>query len=291
MCCDNREQLLDQLNPTFLFTWKGTRLKDEERYHSHDFIEMAFILSGHGKYKIADRLYDVSEGDIIILNPGQKHQALCTDPANPTTEFFVGLCDVRFPDFPENYLPLHLKDLTADPAEQSPILHTSGELRQKLFKICTAMSAENDICRSGRYIMLKSYLMQMLILLLRERSEPVRINTGCSFESTSKKYVVDQIVNYFEDHYSEKISLDQIAENMYLSPFYISRIFKSETGDTPIRHLINIRLEKAKELLENGFDGSIQEVAAEVGYDDVYHFSKLFKKRFGMPPSKIRKLL
>ena len=50
MCCDNREQLLDQLNPTFLFTWKGTRLKDEARYHSHDFIEMAFILSGHGKY-------------------------------------------------------------------------------------------------------------------------------------------------------------------------------------------------------------------------------------------------
>jgi len=153
------------------------------------------------------------------------------------------------------------------------------------------MSVENDVCRSGRYIMLKSYLMQMLILLLREQSEPVKINTGCSFESTSKKYVVDQIVNYFEDHYSEKISLDQIAENMYLSPFYISRIFKSETGDTPIRHLINIRLEKAKELLENGFDGSIQEVAAEVGYDDVYHFSKLFKKRFGMPPSKIRKLL
>ena len=114
------------------------------------------------------------------------------------------------------------------------------------------MSAENDICRCGRYIMLKSYLMQMLILLLREQSEPVKINTGCSFESTSKKYVVDQIVNYFEDHYSEKISLDQIAENMYLSPFYISRIFKSETGDTPIRHLINIRLEKAKELLENG---------------------------------------
>lgn len=55
--------------------------------------------------------------------------------------------------------------------------------------------------------------------------------------------------------------------------------------------MINIRLEKAKELLENGFDGSIQEVAAEVGYDDVYHFSKLFKKRFGMPPSKIRRLL
>lgn len=224
MCCDNREELLDQLNPTFLFTWKGTRLKDEELYHSHDFIEMAFILSGHGRYRINGSLYDISEGDIIILNPGQKHQALCTDPSNPATEFFVGLCDVRFGDFPENYLPLHLKDLTSDPATQSPILHTSGELRQKLFKVCTAMSVENDVCRSGRYIMLKSYLMQMLILLLREQSEPVKINTGCSFESTSKKYVVDQIVNYFEDHYSEKISLDQIAENMYLSPHVFLKV-------------------------------------------------------------------
>ena len=76
---------------------------------------------------------------------------------------------------------------------------------------------------------------------------------------------------------------------MYLSPFYISRIFKSEIGDTPIHYLINIRLDRAKELLESGFAGSVQEVAAQVGYDDVYHFSKLFKKRYGIPPSQARK--
>ena len=111
---------------------------------------------------------------------------------------------------------------------------------------------------------------------------------GCAFESANKKYVVEQIMNYIEDHYSEKISLDQIAENMYLSPFYISRIFKSETGNAPIRYLINIRLEKAKELLEGGYEGSIQEVAAQVGYDDAYHFSKLFKKRYGISPSQAR---
>ena len=81
--------------------------------------------------------------------------------------------------------------------------------------------------------------------------------------------------------------MDQIAENMYLSPFYISRIFKSETGDTPIRYLIDIRLEHAKEILESGNYTSIQEVAAQVGYDDAYHFSKLFKKKYDVPPSKI----
>ena len=116
-----------------------------------------------------------------------------------------------------------------------------GELRQKLFKIYSSMEAENAVCRQGRYFMLKAYLMQMMLLVIREQCEPVERMGGYAFESVNKKYIVEQMVNYFEDHYSEKISLDQIAENMYLSPFYISKIFKSETGDTPIRHLINIR--------------------------------------------------
>lgn len=137
--------------------------------------------------------------------------------------------------------------------------------------------------------MLKSYLVQLLLLVIREQCEPMERPKGYAFESAGKKYVAEQVINYIEDHYSEKISLDQIAENMYLSPFYISRIFKGETGNTPIRHLINIRLEKAKRLLENGYQGSIQEVAALVGYDDAYHFSKLFKKKYGISPSQVRK--
>lgn len=280
MCCCDYEQILDKMNPTFLFTWKGTRLTDEKRYHSHDFIEVAFILSGRGKYHIESCCYDVEAGDVLIFNPGQRHQALVVDPVNPTTEFFVGFSDVVFPEMPENQLPLE---------ESVPIYHTTGELRQKFFKLCTSMAAENDVSRKGRYVMLKAYLMQMLVLLYREQSEPVKSGEGCSFESASKTYVVEQMMNYMEDHYDEKISLDRIAENMYLSPFYISRIFKSETGDTPIHHLIHIRLEKAKALLESGWSGSVQEIAAQVGYDDAYHFSKLFKKKYGIPPSQVRK--
>ena len=169
------------------------------------------------------------------------------------------------------------------------IMHTSGELSQRLLKLCTSMEAENAVRRQGRYFMLKSYLVQMLLLVIREQCEPMERPRGYAFESASKKYVAEQVISYIEDHYSEKISLDQIAENMYLSPFYISRIFKGETGNTPIRHLINLRLDKAKELLEGGYQGSIQEVAALVGYDDAYHFSKLFKKRYGISPSQARK--
>lgn len=281
--CENL--VIEDLNPTFLFTWKGTRKKDrdEATFHSHDHLEMAFILSGEGKYRFEDGICPVKEGDLLILNPGVKHQALaCPEVETPTTEFFVGVMDIQIGKLPANTLPV---------PGGGHVMHTSGELRQKLFRICSAMEAENAVCRQGRYFMLKSYLVQMLLLVIREQCEPVEHTGGYAFESVNKKYVVEQIVNYFEDHYNEKVSLDQIAENMYLSPFYISKIFKSETGDTPIRHLINIRLEKAKELLEEGCAESIQEVAASVGYDDAYHFSKLFKKHYGMTPSQARKKL
>lgn len=272
---------VEDLNPTFLFTWKGTRHEDEASYHSHDFLEVAFVLSGVGKYHIEDDIYDIHEGDLIILNPGVKHQALYVKEAEvPTTEFFVGFSDIQLPGFPANFLPI---------PDGAYMIHTTGELRQKLFKICSAMEAEKAVCREGRYFMLKAYLMQMLLFIIREQCEPVVSAGGYAFESMNKKYVVEQLVNYLEDHYNEKVSLDQIAENMYLSPFYISKIFKSETGDTPIRHLINIRLEKAKELLEKGYGGSIQEIAAMVGYDDAYHFSKLFKKHYGITPSQAKK--
>lgn len=274
---------IENLDPTFLYTWKGTRQRDrdENNYHSHNHLELAFILSGTGRYRIEDEIYSVQEGDLLIINPGVRHQALCCPEAEqPATEFFVGLTDIRLPGFAENCLPL--------PGGEC-ILHTTGDLKQKLFRLCSSMEAENAVCRQGRYFMLKSYVIQMVLLVIREQCEPMERPQGYAFESANKKYVVEQIVTYFEEHYNEKISLDQIAENMYLSPFYISKIFKSETGDTPIHHLINIRLEKAKELLAGGCQGSIQEIAALVGYDDAYHFSKLFKKHYGITPTQARK--
>lgn len=272
---------IENMDPKFLYTWKGTRHEDEADYHCHDHIEVAFVLSGVGKYRIEDEIFDVSEGDFIVFNVGVHHQALFLKEAEvPTTEFFVGFWQFQFPGYEENYFPV---------PGGGYIIHTKGELRQKLFRICSSMEAEKAARRAGRYFMMKSYLMQMLILIIREQIAPEPVADGISLESVNKKYLVEKLVGYLEDHYNEKISLDQIAENMYLSPFYISKIFKSETGDTPIRHLINIRLEKAKELLEKGYGGSVQEIAALVGYDDAYHFSKLFKKRYNITPTQAKK--
>lgn len=271
---------LDGFDPTFLFTWKGKRIEDEKRYHSHDYLEIAFMMSGSGAYRIDGSIYPVEEGDVLILNPGVMHQGLVRDKQTALTEFFVGISDIHMNGLGENCFPL---------PEGRPIVHTTGELQHKLFKLCASMEAENSVCWQGRYYMMKAYMMEMLLLLLKYQTETKRIKTGYEFESVNKKYVVEQIVGYFEDHYAEKISLDTIAENMYLSPYYVSRIFKSETGEAPIRHLINIRMQKALDLLQERECKSIKEVAHRVGYEDVYHFSKLFKKHFGFPPSQAGK--
>lgn len=77
---------------------------------------------------------------------------------------------------------------------------------------------------------------------------------------------------------------------MYLSPVYISKIFKDETDESPINYLIKIRLEKAATILSEDNESSIKQIANQVGYDDAYHFSKLFKKYYGHSPSHYRNI-
>ena len=205
----------NDLNPTFLFCWKGARTRDEVNYHCHsNHIEMSLIVSGSGRYRINDVIYDVSEGDLLIFNPGVYHQALTDGSGNPAVEFFVGFTDIQLEGHKVNCL-----DIT-----DAPVMHTKGELRQKLLRMSLKMSEENEVLRPGRYFMLKAYLMEILLLIIRELSDPIEASKGYAFESVSKKYVVERIVSYFEDHYNEKISLDRIAENMYLSSSVVKQI-------------------------------------------------------------------
>ena len=88
--------IIEEMNPTFLFTWKGIRKRDkgEDSYHKHDFVELAYILSGEGRYLIEGEVYAVKEGDLLILNPGIQHQALCCpEVESPATEFFVAFSE------------------------------------------------------------------------------------------------------------------------------------------------------------------------------------------------------
>ena len=87
-----------------------------------------------------------------------------------------------------------------------------------------------------------------------------------------------------ETHHDEEITLEQLAEMLYVTPTYLSKTFKAQAFT--INYLIQIRLNHAKELLKN--DSCVKEVAKTVGYEDAYHFSKLFKNIMENPFTILR---
>lgn len=268
----------EDLNPQFLFSSVQDRREDEQNYHAHDFIELVVILKGEGRFCVDGEEYLVKEGNLLILNPGTYHRSLRKPGGTGCArECYVGFSGVDFQGCEPGYLPLF--------QGQKKLILMPESMKKEVFRLCGAMEKESEDLRAGRYFMMKAYLIQLLCLIIREQQEEDLVHRkGYIFKSTGKKYVVQQITRYMEEHYREKISLDQIAENMYLSSYYISKIFKSETGDTPINYLISLRMEKAREILEKNPEISIQVVASRVGYEDAYHFSKLFKKYYGLPP-------
>lgn len=278
------------LNPKFLFSCIQEPVSDGpeadlEKNHNHDFVELVIIMKGHGRFFINGQEHKVEEGNVILLNPGTWHYSLPEiGSSKGPKECYLAFTDVEYKNCPKGFLPLF--------HDYQIIVELPEALKKDMFFLCNAINKEANSCATGRYFMMKSYLIQVLCLLERfqEQERELELNpvtekvSGCEFKSVNKKYVVQRIMDYMETHYQEKISLDQIAANMYLSSYYISKIFKSETGDTPINFLISLRMKKARELLDDELETSIQEVAAAVGYEDAYHFSKLFKKYYGLSP-------
>lgn len=282
MCNTEFDMTYSDLNPRFLFSFIKKRTEASSS-HSHDFVELVVILKGQGIFVIDGKEFPVEEGNVILLNPGTYHHSYQRAQSSGNfVECYMGFSDVEFKNCPKGFMPL-FKDYQI-------ITKLPEPLRGEVFHLCRAMEEESNQCELGRYFMLKSYLIQVICLLERfqkqedEREQNPESVKRYEFTSLNKKYIVRKIMDYMELHYQEKISLDQIAANMYLSSYYISKIFKSETGDTPINYLISLRMKKARELLDARQDLSIQAIASAVGYEDAYHFSKLFKKYFGLSP-------
>lgn len=99
--------------------------------------------------------------------------------------------------------------------------------------------------------------------------------------------IIQKACEYIEENIDKDISLDQLADYLGVSSFYLSKLFKEEKGDNYISYVTELRLEKAKKLLNND-TLIIKEITSMVGYKDQNYFSKLFKQRYGLSPSEYR---
>jgi Response regulator containing CheY-like receiver domain and AraC-type DNA-binding domain len=110
------------------------------------------------------------------------------------------------------------------------------------------------------------------------------------YRETIQKSSILKAKQYINENYSKDICLNDIADYVYLSPLYLSRLFKQQTGENFIDYLIRVRMEKSMELLRSS-KYKVYEVGSLAGYKSIRHFSRLFKQYTGFTPAEYRQNL
>ena len=113
-------------------------------------------------------------------------------------------------------------------------------------------------------------------------------SAGTSSKSQRIPPMVSDIRSYLTAHYNEKVTLERLASQFNLDPYYLQKLFKRYMGQSPMEYIIYLRMNRAKSLVRTS-NMSISEIAYTVGIDNISHFTRQFKKQEGMTPGQYRK--
>lgn len=106
-------------------------------------------------------------------------------------------------------------------------------------------------------------------------------------QMSQKEKLLYEVKNYLKENYTQTIGLDEIAGKFHISPAYLSSLFSKNTGVTLFEYIINMRMEKAKELLRTT-NNKISDICQQVGYENQRYFNQVFKKNIGTTPGNYR---
>ena len=109
-----------------------------------------------------------------------------------------------------------------------------------------------------------------------------------SYPDAKHANIIHKCIQHIGTNYAEHLTLEDTARAVSLSPDYLSRIFKEETGTTFNRYLNNVRITKAKELIRRG-EYRLTDISQMVGYDDQSYFTKVFRRITGLSPGEYGK--
>ena len=247
----------------------------------HDYVLVCYVAFGEGEHHIANRDIPILEGDIFIVNPDIVHYFTRTERVEYPELYYCFISVKRAKkiyseirnDFPElksffdnsfiNYL--HITD------------NTNKEIRGLFVRLIDEFMTSPP----GSKAAAGAYLTIMLTKILR------RYLSAMNNPVFNRNKTVDQIIRYINYNLNYDVKLADIAEAFHLSEEYICRLFKRYTGTTIKQFILNLMIEKVKDLLQNT-ERSIESIAVSLGCGQEY-LSRLFKKHTGMSLLAYRK--
>ncbi|MFC0215546.1 AraC family transcriptional regulator [Paenibacillus chartarius] len=252
-----------------------------EAAHFHPFYEIYYLLRGERIYFINDKVYSVSKGDLIILNPYDMHR---TDGPNGDSQGFERILVNFTHEFmqPVAEGKLRLLPFTQDahlirfPLKEQPVIEgllwgLLGECRQR---------------QAGHEQGVQALL---LLLLIRIQRAVLQTNDRVEHSVHPMHQKISEIASYLSAECHQRPTLEQVAQRFFISPSHLSRVFKSITGLNFRDYMLLLRMKEAQRMLRET-NKKVQLISEECGFVNIAHFNKAFKKIVGVSPLQYRKL-
>ncbi len=251
--------------------------------HWHSELELIVIKKGRGIVSVDLNRHAVSAGDIIFIRPGQLHSIEQEEPRSMEYENIIfkkelltsgpaDLCTARF------LTPL-LKGEIPSATFYTPVLSWYASVSDCIRQIDLLCDARPD----GYQLAVKGFLFQFFFILVSNQKQ----NEEESTPQTKTLEKMKTILKYVEEHYQERITIENMAELTYYSKSHFMKFFKSHMGNSFIEYLNDYRLTMAERMLRIS-DASVLEIAEMNGFENLSYFNRIFKRKYGCSPGKWR---
>lgn len=251
----------------------GGQAGAKTEYHYHEFCKLLLLVSGSGGYWIQGQRYTLQPGDIVLVGSHCIHKPEF-EPGAPYERIIIYIS----PEFLRR-LSTTGSDLSGCFSGQMGHVLRSEKSRQ-LFRLATEMENELSGDGFGRHILGSSLLLQLLVEVTRElqRNENPRPKP-----SQVKDSRVLGIMRYIDEHLTEDLSVEQLAEQFYWSKYHMMRRFRAETGSSVYHYITQRRLVLARDLISQGH--SATESCFRSGFGSYSSFTRTYGKFFGTTPT------
>ncbi|WP_164522157.1 MULTISPECIES: AraC family transcriptional regulator [Halanaerobiaceae] len=242
--------------------------------HSHKEYAIAITRRGIQSFHCEGHLYKVSKNGIITINPGEVHDGY--SELKSGLEYQIVYIDAEIINktvremYGNSFSYFHFNET----------VHYDNQLSYKLVDLFRAINEGNN---NFLEVHTKFYdAIAGLLLRYGELSKnPVSIKKD--------NFLIKRACEYIDSNAHRNILLDDIAEEINLSPYYFSRLFRKTTGLTPHNYLNQRRVEIAKKIINK--DISLSKVAVMAGFSDQSHMNRRFKERYGITPGQYKKAI
>ena len=245
-------------------------------FHFHEFDKLVILLEGSVNYLVEEQSYDLPPWSVLLVRHHAIHKAVI-DRSCPYERIILYL-DRRY--FERVFPGAGLMDCfdQADRRRRHLLTATEDQLKDLKAAVEAYERAASDM-RLGSQTMRETLIIQLLIHINRLH-EAAPEHTEARGDPK-----VQKVLSYINEHFREELSVEDLAERFYLSPYHFMRLFKAQTGTTVHAYVRQKRLMHAARLIREGMPAA--KAAAESGFGDYSAFHRAFKESFGISPGRM----